>query len=54
MPLFEARAKLTEMRRLGLRADIWQHRSDVAKAAGSYTARSTPRAGSPFRTSESV
>jgi sialate O-acetylesterase len=35
MPLFEARAKLTEDETaLVLRDNIWQHRSDVAKAAG--------------------
>jgi len=47
MPLFEARAKLTEDETaLVLRDDIWQHRSDVAKAAGKpIPPAPPPRAG---------
>jgi len=47
MPLFEARAKLTEDETaLVLRDNIWQHRSDVAKAAGKpIPPAPPPRAG---------
>lgn len=47
MPLLEARAKLTEDETaLVLRDNIWQHRSDLAKAAGTPVPQAPPpRAG---------